>query len=234
MCVNLRFPPNSLGGNQTDNDWNLAGRSNCAPPIMDSIQWLEEGGRRFARFQLRDKDFGNCPTDQDPVHSTRFNKPYSERAEWWGSIFMDNNTTTKISFDGRFVKGFDQGRASETFMQIKDCPTSKVPVMVKLGGRLQDKNGFRGRTKIIFSLCVGHPNQVKRKIWLPRYPIGLKVDNQWHRVDAFFTRGLKHTFSLFGDGLVILPETKFPNVFTCKNSKLHIGVYRSGNLAGNC
>ena len=65
----------TTGGN--DKDWNLSFYDNCGMPKFDSMQWIEEGGNKFIRFQLRDKDYGGCKSDSLQRHGA----PYWERAE---------------------------------------------------------------------------------------------------------------------------------------------------------
>lgn len=210
----------------TDGDWNWVAQPNCAPPRPDAVTWQTEEDRHFVRFQLRDGDIGNCPTDNDRAHSAQFGKPYSERVEWKGRAFTDTNATYQISFDVRFVSGFDQDQLSATFMQIKDCPDSDVPVMVKLGGW---KKPTGGRAKIAFALGSGGDDRVYHSLFLPNDP----VDNMWHRVEATFTTGELHQFSFALDGQTLLSETTFPNRFTCGRPSFRIGIYRSGDLDGN-
>lgn len=211
---------------QTDTDWNWSGEPNCEHPRSDSAQWMLQGERQFVRFQLRDGDIGGCPTDNDATHSDAFDKPYSERAEWTGDAFTERDATYHISFDVRFVQGFEQDQLSATFLQIKDCPNSRVPVQVKLGGW---KKATGGRAKMAFSLGPQSDGGEYFSQFLSRDP----VDNRWHRIDAFFSTGNTHSFELQLDGSTILPRTEFPDFFECGRPRLHIGIYRSGDLAGN-
>lgn len=175
---------------------------------------------------MRDGDIGNCSTDNDKAHNEKYNKPYGERAEWNGPAFDEDNATYEISFDVRFAQGFDSDTLSATFFQIKNCPSSKVPVMAKLGG-WKKKQG--GRSKVAFSLGAGHPKAVYKSKFLDFNP----VDNRWHRIVAIFERGKTNALEVKLDGHTLLSRTTFPNVFTCKGGKFHIGIYRSGDLNGN-
>lgn len=211
---------------ETDTDWNWSGDSSCGFPRSDSVQWIEEEGRRFVRFQLRDGDIGLCPTDNDPEHGEEYGKPYSERAEWSGPAFQNDGRRYHISFDVRFVQGFDQDQLTATFFQIKDCPTSRVPVMAKLGGWHKDTGG---RAKFGFSLGTLSDNPQYHGQFINTDP----VDNMWHRIDAYYQTGESHSLSVELDGMVVLPLTEFANVFDCGRPKFHIGIYRAGDEDGN-
>lgn len=217
---------NAIAKPQTDTDWNWSGDSSCGHPRSDSVQWLTEGDRRFVRFQLRDGDIGKCPTDNDPAHSAKYGKPYSERTEWAGHAFYDDGRLYHISFDVRFVQGFDQDQLTATFFQIKDCPTSRVPVMAKLGGWHKSTGG---RAKMGFSLGTQSDNPQYYSQFLNNDP----VDNEWHHIDAYYQTGERHSLSVELDGVSILPKTEFANVFDCGRPRFHIGIYRSGDENGN-
>lgn len=211
---------------ETDNDWNWSGKPNCKHPRKDSAQWMEEGDRRFLRFQLRDRDIGGCPTDNDKRHNAKHDKPYSERAERTGHAFKNTGKTYHISFDVRFVQGFDQDALTETFFQIKDCPTSRVPIQAKLGGW---KKSSGGNAKFAFSLAT----QSQDERYLSFFANIDPVDNNWHTIDIYYTTGSKHSVEIKFDGLILVREKEFPNLFTCGRPKLHIGIYRAGDTSGN-
>lgn len=213
---------------KTDSDWNWSGKPNCKHPRRDSAKWMKEGDRKFIRFQLRDGDIGGCPTDNDRKHSKKYNKPYSERAEWTGHVFKNTGKTYHISFDIRLVSGFDQDRISDTFFQIKDCPSSKVPLQARLGGWKKPQSG---RAKFAFSMGTESNNSQYFSKFVNTDP----VDNRWHRVDAYYKTGRtkNHSLEIRWDGEVLLPRTEFANVFDCNRARLHIGIYRAGDENGN-
>ena len=89
----------TTGGN--DKDWNVNFYDNCGMPKNDSMQWIEEGGNKFIRFQLRDKDYGQCSTDRAARHGA----PYWERAELKQNSKLSPNTKYQVRFKVRFVQG---------------------------------------------------------------------------------------------------------------------------------
>ncbi|MDX8346511.1 hypothetical protein SLH49_00820 [Cognatiyoonia sp. IB215446] len=181
---------------------------------------------RFLRFQLRDGDIGNCPTDNDTAHSQRFNKPYSERAEWRGPAFSPEPGDYELSFNVRFLQGFDQTRVDETFFQIKDCPTSAVPVMAKIG-QWDTTRGPRARIK--FELGPGTGNTRQHSQFISNDVL----DGAWHQVTAQFYTGEPMRLAVQIDGVPVLRETAFGVGFQCGQPSLRIGIYRPGDLDGN-
>ena len=200
-----------------DADWNWRGEPNCTPPSRDSIRWMKQGDRRFLRFQLRDGEKGNCSTDQDAQHGAKFGKPWSERAEIKGRAF-EQPGVYRISFDVRFVQGFAHQRKFATFFQIKDCPDSRVPAMIMLGGSTS-------RPKAGFSLATGTPG----KKYSSRFVSPNPVDNRWHRVEAIFENGTTQALQVKFDGATWLPRTTFSNTFLCGKPSFRLGIYRAGD-----
>ena len=100
----------TTGGN--DKDWNLSFYDNCGMPKIDSMQWIEEGGNKFIRFQLRDKDYGGCKSDSLRRHRA----PYWERAELKQSFTLYWDSKYELEFNVRFVEGFSGDR--ENFWQM--------------------------------------------------------------------------------------------------------------------
>ena len=94
-----------------DKDWNVNFYDNCGMPKYDSMRWIEEGGNKFIRFQLRDKDYGQCSTDRAARHGA----PYWERAELKQNSKLSPNTKYQVRFKVRFVQGF---KNLTTFFQI--------------------------------------------------------------------------------------------------------------------
>ncbi|MEP3198796.1 MAG: hypothetical protein ABJO57_13050 [Lentilitoribacter sp.] len=226
MLASLSLAVPAYADMQTDSDWNWSGKPNCKHPRNDSAQWIEEDGRRFVRFQLRDGDIGGCPTDNNKQHNAKYDKPYSERAEWTGHLFKNTGKAYHISFDVRFVQGFDQDAMTATFFQIKDCPTSRVPVQAKLGG-WQKSSGGRGK----FAFNLG--TQTSGEEYISKFVDNDPVDNQWHKIEILYGTGRTHSLTVSIDGFPLLAETEFPNLFKCGRPKLHIGIYRAGDKAGN-
>ena len=188
----------------------------CAPPRNDSIQKLSDKNDDYIRVQLRNGDIGNCPSDNNKLHSIRYNKPYSERAELTGKYKdFSLNENYLIKFKVRFVKGFNKSDLSETFFQIKDCPNSNVPLMAKLG-----KVGQR----YVFKFFLSHPPQIKRFI------TSNPIDNAWHDIKIYFYTGKPNRISIFYDDHELLNNRQFKNVLTCGKPTLRIGIYRSGNI----
>ena len=116
----------------------------------------------------------------------------------------------------RFIKGFNNSDLTETFFQIKDCPSSNVPLMAKLG-----KLGER----YVFKFLLGsRPPQIKR------YITSNPVDNVWHDIKIYFYTGKPNRISIFYDDHELLNTIQFKNVLTCGKPTLRVGIYRSGNI----
>ena len=196
-------------------NWNY--KKNCASPQNDSIQKLSDKNGDYIRVQLRNGDIGNCPTDNNKAHSIKNNKPYSERAELTGKYKdFSLNENYLIKFKVRFIKGFNNSDLTETFFQIKDCPSSNVPLMAKLG-----KVGQR----YVFRFLLGsRPPQIKR------YITSNPIDNVWHDIKIYFYTGKPNRISIFYDDHELLNNKQFKNVLTCGKPTLRLGIYRSGNI----
>ena len=191
-------------------------KKNCALPQNDSFQKLSDKNGDYIRLQLRNGDIGNCPTDNDKAHSKKYNKPYSERAEIKGKYKdFSLNENYLIKFKVRFVKGFNNSDLTETFFQIKDCPTSNVPLMAKLG-----KIGENYVFKFLFGSSFS-----KRK-FIKTTPL----DNKWHNIEVYYYTGAPNRISILYDGYELLKNIDFKNVLTCGKPNLRLGIYRSGNV----
>jgi hypothetical protein len=218
-------PTSAAAKSFKDSDWNWRAETKCRFPQSDSARWLREEDRKFLRIQVRDGDIGKCPTDNDKAHGEQFKKPHSERAEIRGAAFRQTGTY-KVSFDVRFVQGFDQDRVSTTFFQIKDCPDSRVPVMAMLGGS-KKRNG--GPAKFGFSLAAGSHG----KKWISKNVAPDPVDNKWHTLEFIFENYSTQALTVTVDGKTWLPRTTFLNIFYCGRPTLDLGIYRAGDPGRN-
>ena len=202
-------------------DWNWDFEVNCSLPNKKSIQILKEDENYFVRVQLDNKDIGGCLTDNDAEHSFKFNKPYSERAEVTGKkTDFQLNKNYLIQFKIRFVMGFNTKRRSETFFQIKDCPTSVVPVMAKIGEMLENRRLF------VFDLGSGSKKGRVRRSTSPKYN---PIDNNWNLIKIYFHTGSPNKIKIYFNDHLLLKETTFPNVMNCNGTDFRIGIYRAGN-----
>lgn len=208
-----------------DSDWNWRAKPKCEFPQHDSVRWMRQGDRTFLRVQVRDGDIGKCFTDNDRAHGQQFKKPWSERAEIHGSAFKVEGTY-RVTFDVRFVQGFDQDRRSTTFFQIKDCPDSRVPVMAMLGGS-NKRNG--GPAKFGFSLAAGSEG----KKWISKNISPDPVDNRWRQVEIIFENYSTQALTVSVGGQTWLPRTQFQNIFYCGRPTFDLGIYRAGDPGNN-
>ncbi|WP_137703296.1 hypothetical protein [Marimonas lutisalis] len=225
ICLLLMVSSGAKAKDFHDADWNWKAEPKCGFPKRDSVRWMRQGERRFLRFQVRDGDIGKCNTDNDKAHGKKFKKPWSERAEIKGPAFKEEGIY-KVSFDVRFVQGFDQNRTSTTFFQIKDCPDSRVPVMAMLGG-WNKRNG--GPAKFGFSLAVSSPGHK----WISRPISPDPVDNRWRKVEIIFENYSTQALTVSVGGKTWLPRTTFQNIFYCGRPTLDLGIYRAGDPGKN-
>jgi len=194
-------------------------------PRDTSMQVLSQGGVPFVRFTVIDGDIGGAPTDNDPTHSRIFDRPYSERAEVRMDGTMRRNSTYEISFEARFVEGF-QGEA-ETFFQIH---TGQKPPLMFF---------FRdfGRTHLLANLMQGcqstcgrndQPTYVRHKTIFPRSG----MFGQWHEFRLIIDTSNQGSMSIFFNGTVLVQDqpVTFP---TQHRPYVRLGVYRAGDLSGN-
>ena len=102
-------------------------RINCSLPNRDSFV----RDTNLYRFKLTDGDVGKCSTDNKPYVGTKgFYKAYSERSEIViTQPNLQRNNEYVISFNHRVLSGYDNADRNETFLQIKNCGDSRVPVM---------------------------------------------------------------------------------------------------------
>jgi len=186
---------------------------------------MQEGPRRFLRVQVKDGDIGLCSSDNDPAHGEKFGKTYSERAEIRGAAFQKLGVY-EIQFDIRFVQGFDEDNLTSTFFQIKDCPDSRVPVMIVLGGW---KKRTGGPAKVGFSLAPGSEGHQ----WISKELVSDPVDGEWHDVKIIFENYDDHALTVIVDGETWLNRTVFQNSFFCKSPSMRLGIYRAGDSGNN-
>ena len=108
---------------------------------------------------------------------------------------------------------FDNSRLTDTFFQIKDCPTSNGPVMAKLG-----------KVKEVYAFAFFLVDFTERR-FIELDP----VNNQWHDIKIYYYAGNPNRISVIFDGYELLNNVKFKDVLTCGKPTLRLGIYRSGN-----
>ena len=193
-------------------------RMNCAAPNSDSFVSKEN----LYRFKLTDGDIGRCPTDTKPyVGNSGYYKAYSERSE----IVITKPNLRKsrdyvISFKHRILSGYDNGDRNETFLQIKNCSDSRVPVMAFLR-----RDALKSK-RFAFSLAPGGDDTHVRRYGADK--VGL-AGNDWHSYEFIYSNKQPSTLQVIVDGVEILPKTEFSNIGFCKSyDTIRIGNYRSG------
>jgi len=194
-------------------------------PRNTSMQVLSQDGVSFVRFTIRDGDIGDAPTDNDPSHGRAFGKPYSERAEIRMHGTMRRNSVYEITFQARFIIGF-QGDA-ETFFQIH---TGQKPPLMFF---------FRdfGRTHLQALLMQGcrrtcghndRPEAVRHKTIYPRS----EMFGRWHEYRLVIDTRNKGRMSIYFDGNALIQDQ--PVTFPSQHRPyVRLGVYRAGDLKGN-
>tara|TARA_B110000977_G_scaffold55711_1_gene75921 strand:- start:270 stop:1106 length:837 start_codon:yes stop_codon:yes gene_type:complete len=197
---------------------NISYRMNCAAPNSDSFVSKEN----LYRFKLTDGDIGRCPTDTKPyVDNSGYYKAYSERSE----IVITKPNLRKsrdyvISFKHRILSGYDNGDRNETFLQIKNCSDSRVPVMAFLR-----RDALKSK-RFAFSLAPGGDDTHVRRYGADK--VGL-AGNDWHSYEFIYSNKQPSTLQVIVDGVEILPKTEFSNIGFCKSyDTIRIGNYRSG------
>jgi hypothetical protein len=97
----------------TDTDWSEPFKTSCGFPRADNAQWVERKGDQYIRFNLREGDVGNCPTDQrkSGKFQTRERAELAQKTKW-----MRLGESYDIRFETIFEQGFN-GRG-EIFFQI--------------------------------------------------------------------------------------------------------------------
>ena len=194
-------------------------------PRDTSMQVLSQGGLPFVRFTVMDGDIGGAPTDNDPTHSRIFDRPYSERAEVRMDGTMRRNSIYEITFEARFVEGF-QGE-SETFFQIH---TGQKPPLMFM---------FRefGRTHLLANLMQGcqsscghndQPEYVRHKTIYPRSG----MFGHWHQFRLVIDTSNQGSMSIYFNGAAFIQDQ--PVTFPSQHRPcVRLGVYRAGDLSGN-
>lgn len=194
-------------------------------PRDTSMQVLSEGGVPFVRFTVIDGDIGGAPTDNDPSHSRIFDRPYSERAEVRMDGTMRRNSVYEISFEARFVEGFQA--EADTFFQIH---TGQKPPLMFF---------FRdfGRTHLLANLMQGcqstcghndQPEYVRHKTIFPR----AGMFGRWHQFRLVIDTSNQGSITIFFNGAALVQNQSvtFP---TQHRPYVRLGVYRAGDLSGN-
>lgn len=194
-------------------------------PRSTSMQILSQNGEPIIRFTIQDGDIGGAPTDNDPSHSRIFDRPYSERAEVRMDGTMRRNSVYEITFEARFVEGF-QGY-NETFFQIH---TGKKPPLMLF---------FRefGRTHLLANVmqgCTstcGHNDQPDYQSHKTIYPRA-RMFGRWHEYRIVLDTSNRGSISIYLNGAPIVQNAAatFPSQH---RPYVRLGVYRSGDLDGN-
>jgi len=194
-------------------------------PRDTSMQILSQAGVPFVRFTVSDGDIGGAPTDNDPAHGRAFDRPYSERAEVRMEGTMRRNSIYEITFQARFIEGF-QGEA-ETFFQIH---TGQKPPLMFF---------FRefGRTHLLANLMQGcqrtcghnaRPDYVRHKNIYPQS----RMFGRWHEYRLVINTSNQGRMSIYFNGTALIQDQ--PVTFPSQHRPyVRLGVYRAGDLAGN-
>ena len=193
-------------------------RINCSLPNRDSFV----RDTNLYRFKLTDGDVGKCSTDNKPYVGTKgFYKAYSERSEIViTQPNLQRNNEYVISFNHRVLSGYDNADRNETFLQIKNCGDSRVPVMAFLR-----RDAVKSK-RLAFSLAAGGDDT---QVWrVGADTVGLAGDG-WHFYEFIYSNKQPSTLKVKVDGIEVLPKTIFSNVGVCKDyDTVRIGNYRSG------
>ena len=194
-----------------DKDWNLSFYNNCGMPRGDSMQWIEQGENKFIRFQLRDKDYGECSSDR----MERSRAPYWERAELKQSSFLDPNTKYELALKTRIVKGFSGDRESFLQMHAHDKPcNAKPPVMIKISdGEL-----------LLAAQRVGGGHEVHYS--------GISIGDligKWNNVKLNFDTSSDPEISLYLNDKEVFSKIPFW-IEACGSAHFKFGIYRPGNV----
>jgi hypothetical protein len=151
----------------SDDDWNLMFYDNCGMPKSDSVRWIEKGNNKFIRFQLGDKDYGNCGSDRRARHGA----PYWERAELKQTTGLNRNLKYELEFTVRFVEGYAGSR--EDFWQLhatsRNCNIGP-PIMIKfddgfltLSSKREDGGSNKRTSSVKIDNLIGKWSNVKMK-----------------------------------------------------------------------
>jgi len=210
-----------LPGNLTkDYDWNTPFTSNCPLPNSNSVVWMSEGKRRFARMTLLDGDKGGCTADKVARHSA----PYWERAELKQSGTLDKNELYTIDVTLRFVKGF--GGERETFFQVHayndSCKQAYPPVMI------QFDNTNSSAAVLTLQALQSNGHHIG-------YKSDMRIENvlgKWIDLRLVVKLGEGSSATLYVDEKAIFNNIPIW-VESCGTPHVKFGAYRPGNLSGS-
>ena len=201
----------SFGRTQySDDDWNLTFYDNCGMPKGDSVRWLEKGNNKFIRFQLGDKDYGNCRSDRRARHSA----PYWERAELKQTTGLNRNLKYELEFSVRFVKGYAGNR--EDFWQLhatsRNCNIGP-PIMIKFD---------RGKLILQSKRKDGSSNRWSSSVYID------DLIGKWNKVKMKFDTSEDSKVSLFLNDKEVFSNIPYW-IETCGIPHFKFGIYRPGN-----
>ncbi len=209
-----------LGGLVKDKDWNTSFSSNCPLPQYDSIHWISENNRRYARFTLSDKDKGGCSTDRVARHSA----PYWERAELKQDGALKKNKFYTIDATLRFVEGFSGER--ETFFQLhaynKSCKQAYPPIMLKFDNTRTD-------TAVLTLLALQSSKRHNS------YRSDMRIEDvlgDWIDLKLILDTAIESNVTVSIDGEILFSDIPFW-IEPCGSPHIKFGAYRPGNLSGN-
>jgi hypothetical protein len=239
LLPSLAFNAFAKNERYKDDDWNTTFYDNCGMPTGDSVRWIEEENNKFIRFQLEDKDYGNCGSGSD--RRARHGAPYWERAELSQDSYLDNNSSYEINFKFRLVKGFKTKK--ETIFQIhgysgKSCP--KPILMLKFTGG--------GKRKFLRLELLKFPknrkdtriNLINKRSWIKHK---LKKNDEKIRSQDILGKWINLKFlikfnqingyvDVFFNDAKIAKQLDF-DMLPCFTPHIKFGIYRPGNKNGN-
>ncbi len=209
-----------LGDSMQDVDWNTRFSSNCPLPQHDSIRWVSDNNRRYARFSLSNRDKGGCSTDKVARH----NAPYWERAELKQTEALNRNKLYAIDTTLRFVEGFSGER--ETFFQIhaynKNCKHAYPPIMLKFDNT---QTGTAVLTLLALQSSKRHNS----------YRSDMRIEDvlgDWMNLKLILDTSKKGSVTVSIDGETLFSEVPFW-IEPCGRPHIKFGIYRPGNLSAN-
>ncbi len=202
----------------TDDDWNLTFYENCRMPRSDSVRWIEEGERRFLRFQVEDKHYGGCSTDRMVRHGA----PYWERAEVKQINSLTNNARYELKFQVRFVEGYAGNRESFWQMHVTNSPCNIGPaIMIKISDGKLMLAARKDRKSTITGRYSGSNNHYST----------VTIDDligKWNVVSMLFDTSENPEVSLCLNSKEIFSDIPY-QIETCGVPHIKIGIYRPGN-----
>ena len=190
-------------------------------PSHDSIQVLSQGGEPFIRVALRHGDAGGAPTDTDTTHTAIFG--FRERAEIRTEAELQPNSIYRISFQVRFVDGFEgddttvwqvhSGRKPPLLMYFRDFGRTHLQAALMQG---------------CLSTC-GHNDQPEYQRHKTIYPRSTMF-GQWHQVQIDMNTSNRGSMTILVNGRALARNA--PTVFPSRHrTYLKLGIYRSADAS---